>query len=338
MHCISMAEGRPFTAAVQLLDLEGNAIAEWAEVLKLAVLPSLRHLWLGGNQLQRIAGSAAQGICTACRASVLAVTAVTPGVHQHALPPESGMLMSVGEVGWSLARASLCPALLDSVLGAQLEAHKLPCTDSGWCPTPAGALAGLQTLLLRDNQISDWACIDALNAFPDLRDLRLSGNPILEGRNANCRYEVQISTSANSGPISSSTARTGSTPYFVLHPAACIQGSSATGAKPHPRQHVEVHCPASVLHTPTAGHRPGPLPGCAEWQCCWAPRAARLGAALPAHAHRQALPAILVAMQLTLTTSTVPLHRVALRRCPCKPFWSAGESLWAKQLTQAALL
>ena len=57
-----MADDRPCTAALQLLDLEGNAIADWAEVLKLAVLPSLRHLWLGSNRLQRIPGSAAQGI------------------------------------------------------------------------------------------------------------------------------------------------------------------------------------------------------------------------------------------------------------------------------------
>ena len=105
------------------------------------------------------------------------------------------MLMAVDEVAWSCGRAkkkkvSAWPCVV-RLLAAQLPAHKLPCTDLGWCPTRAGVLAGLQTLLLRDNQISDWACIDALNAFPDLRDLRLSGNPILEGQNANCRYEVR---------------------------------------------------------------------------------------------------------------------------------------------------
>ena len=109
MHGASLAEGCLFTATLQLLDLEGNAIADWAEVLKLAALPSLRHLWLGGNRLQQIAGSAAQGIINCVQSSLLAVTAVNSGAHQHALPPEHDMLMPVEEVAWT-GRAQLLPA------------------------------------------------------------------------------------------------------------------------------------------------------------------------------------------------------------------------------------
>ena len=141
MHCISMAEGRPFTAALQLLDLEGNAVADWAEVLKLAVLPSLRHLWLGSNRLQRIAGSAAQGdFVPACRASVLAVTAIGPGAHQHA-PPEHGRLISAAEVACS-GRVQPLPG------SALLALWPLSCQHrSSLAPTQDG-VSHLQGLLL----------------------------------------------------------------------------------------------------------------------------------------------------------------------------------------------
>ena len=46
-----------FAAAVlslQLLDLEDNNISDWAEVMHLSQLPSLKHLWVGGNQLQQV--------------------------------------------------------------------------------------------------------------------------------------------------------------------------------------------------------------------------------------------------------------------------------------------
>ena len=41
-------------SAVQLLDLEDNSISDWQEVMHVSHLPCLKHLWLGGNQLQCI--------------------------------------------------------------------------------------------------------------------------------------------------------------------------------------------------------------------------------------------------------------------------------------------
>lgn len=46
--------GAPLFPRLQLLDLEDNNISDWEEVMHLSHLPCLRHLWLGGNQLQRI--------------------------------------------------------------------------------------------------------------------------------------------------------------------------------------------------------------------------------------------------------------------------------------------
>ncbi len=39
----------------QALDLEGNALADWGEVARLAPLPALTRLSLGGNGLARVA-------------------------------------------------------------------------------------------------------------------------------------------------------------------------------------------------------------------------------------------------------------------------------------------
>lgn len=48
----------------------------------------------------------------------------------------------------------------------------------------------LQTLLLRDNQLSTWADVDSLNRLPNLADLRLTGNPILNDARGGGRFEV----------------------------------------------------------------------------------------------------------------------------------------------------
>ena len=53
----------------------------------------------------------------------------------------------------------------------------------------------LRTLLLRDNQLSTWADVDSLNRLPNLADLRLSGNPILNDARGGGRFEVSCSCS-----------------------------------------------------------------------------------------------------------------------------------------------
>lgn len=60
------------------------------------------------------------------------------------------------------------------------------------CAHAAGtnAFNGLQTMLLRDNQLSSWGDVDSLNRLVALTDLRLTGNPIVNDARGGGRYEV----------------------------------------------------------------------------------------------------------------------------------------------------
>ena len=52
----------------------------------------------------------------------------------------------------------------------------------------------LATLWLGNNRISSWRSLDALSALPALRELRLSGNPVLQGPEGEARFEVDSAT------------------------------------------------------------------------------------------------------------------------------------------------
>lgn len=54
---------------------------------------------------------------------------------------------------------------------------------------PTCAFPALKTLLMGDNELNSWTSVDALNSFPQLEDVRLSGNPIVNA-DASVRYEV----------------------------------------------------------------------------------------------------------------------------------------------------
>lgn len=54
----------------------------------------------------------------------------------------------------------------------------------------AGALPKLATLWLGNNCVSSWQSVDALAALPALHELRLSGNPVLQGPKGEARSEV----------------------------------------------------------------------------------------------------------------------------------------------------
>jgi hypothetical protein len=56
----------------------------------------------------------------------------------------------------------------------------------------AGApFSSLQALLLGNCRLSDWSAIDELNRFPALRELRVSGNPLLAATRGGGRFEVR---------------------------------------------------------------------------------------------------------------------------------------------------
>ena len=104
-------------AGLEALNLERNAMEEWSEVEKLASLPSLERLHLGGNRLRRVRYPA------------------------HVAKPGG--------------------------------------------PVP---FERLRALLLADNAIDDWDSVDALNDFPSVAEVRLTGNPVTES--AATRHEI----------------------------------------------------------------------------------------------------------------------------------------------------
>ena len=105
-------------AGLEALNLERNDVEEWSEVEKLALLPSLERLHLGGNRLRRVRYP-----------------------RTHVAKPRG--------------------------------------------PVP---FERLRALLLADNAIDDWDSVDALNDFPSIAEVRLTGNPVTES--AATRHEI----------------------------------------------------------------------------------------------------------------------------------------------------
>ncbi len=57
----------------------------------------------------------------------------------------------------------------------------------------AGVFPNLATLWLGSNCIHSWQSVDALSALPALQELRLSGNPVMQGPKGEARSEVRPS-------------------------------------------------------------------------------------------------------------------------------------------------
>ena len=56
----------------------------------------------------------------------------------------------------------------------------------------AEVFPNLATLWLGSNCIHSWRSVEALSALPALQELRLSGNPVMEGPRGEARSEVTI--------------------------------------------------------------------------------------------------------------------------------------------------
>lgn len=164
--------GQQAFQALEVLNLEGNCIASWEEVLRLQWLPHLSRLHLSGNPLSSIyypsTAPSAHGTASAD----------TPGVA--APPPSTGQPNSsaskAGAVAVSGTGLGLGPSTGSSGVGTRPAAVPFGC---------------LSALFLGGCQLSGWANVDQLDRFPaPLRELRLSGNPLLQGAKAGGRFEV----------------------------------------------------------------------------------------------------------------------------------------------------
>jgi hypothetical protein len=111
-------------AGLTALNLENNALEDWEHVERLAFLPKLERLHLGGNKLTRVA----------------------------------------------------------------YPAHLITDAAEGDAAPPAVPFALLKGLFFADNAVHEWESVDALNDFPAMAEVRLTGNPVTES--AATRHEI----------------------------------------------------------------------------------------------------------------------------------------------------
>jgi hypothetical protein len=126
----------PPPGALQVLNLEDNKVADWAQVELLAGMAHLHRLHLSCNPLQEVR-------------------------YPGAPPPLQQQQQQQR----------------DQQAGQQQQ-------------QPRHAFAQLHALLLGSCQLRSWSSVDQLDLFPSLQELRISGNPLLEGAKSGGRFEV----------------------------------------------------------------------------------------------------------------------------------------------------
>jgi hypothetical protein len=154
-----------------VLGLEDNDISSWWEVLRLAWLPRLRRLHLSGNPISHIwyPSAAPAGSSTPTGASRGAEAALPPPATAAA--PQQQPAAPQQHPSSSQAASGAGSATVAAVRGP--------------------AFPALEALLLGGCQIASWADVNQLDRFPALRELRLSGNPLVAGAKSGGRFEVR---------------------------------------------------------------------------------------------------------------------------------------------------
>jgi hypothetical protein len=155
MHVVAIARVCVVSFTLQVLALEDNGLSSWGEVCRLAALPCLTRLHLSGNPLHEV---------------VYPSLAHTPSTAAGA--GDAAHVSSSSSSGHTPGTG--------------------PSTEQG-VGAPGAAFPCLQALLLGSTQVSSWSSVDALDAFPGLQELRLSGTPLMAaaGPHAGRRYEVR---------------------------------------------------------------------------------------------------------------------------------------------------
>ena len=159
----------------QALVLDGNAFKAWADVAACAGFPSLQRLSLSDNVLADVQGpqpgrGLLQHALPACLpAFLLAGHALPTCHHSH----QARMCQLDGRWRSSVICERVAGSLLTVLLGV------------------SGQLGSLDSLQLAGNRLAAWEDVNRLDAFPGLQDLRLTGNPCVEGQDTvTSRLEV----------------------------------------------------------------------------------------------------------------------------------------------------
>lgn len=150
----------PGFAALKALNLEDNHISDWAQVERLAFLPALERLLMGGNKLPRVA-------------------------YPFHLIPEG-----------AATRPFAC----------------------------------LNALLLANNAVDGWDSVDALNDFPQLAEVRLTGNPVTAS--AATRHEIVARVarlSSLNGSLIADQERKDAEIRYLRRVLGLVKGAEAAG-------------------------------------------------------------------------------------------------------------
>ena len=206
---------------LRVLDLSGSLVAEWAEVSAVGrELPALRTLNLSDTALALSSpGGSFDGACFRSLSTLVlndcafrwsdaaGLLGCLPQLKElHLSGNRIGALEPPAEGGGALEHAALEVLALDdnelcewadlrSLQGLsrlselrlgrnRLSGISSPKAEGSFC------LAALKSLLAPENRLAEWSAVDALDSFPALQEVRLSGNPVLAGADHGGRHVV----------------------------------------------------------------------------------------------------------------------------------------------------
>lgn len=203
---------------LRVLDLSGTLLFEWAEVSAVGrELPALRTLNLSDTALALSApGSDFDGSLFRSLSTLVLNDCALPwsdAVNLLLGLPQLKELHLSGNGISSLSDPGVAPehgglevlALDDNELSdwadlrclqgfLRLRELRLGRNRLTEISSPRGegsfCLAALRALLVPENRLRAWSAVDALDAFPVLEEVRLSGNPVLEGSDHGGRHVV----------------------------------------------------------------------------------------------------------------------------------------------------
>ncbi|EJD02198.1 RNI-like protein [Fomitiporia mediterranea MF3/22] len=133
----------------------------WSEVIRLIpIMPNLRVLELGYNDIDRLNGSATDHHLSATKLELLNLDA-------NKLQDWSDIMISIS-----------ASTKLDRLILTSNQLQQIPQAP----PEQTVVLPNIEHIGLQDNLLSEWRNLDALNVWlPNLKTLNMSGNPLFSG-------------------------------------------------------------------------------------------------------------------------------------------------------------
>jgi len=207
--------------ALQVLGLEDNSISDWGEVLRLAGLPQLKRLQLSNNPISSITYPPQHhvplvALWAAGAPACPFVDPFTPQEQQQQplqQQQQQHQMQHQQQPQQQQEGPSPPGCHLAGKLGARSEEETAGHTEQGQQQNQQQSdqqqlsqqqsnqsppFVHLEALLLGSCRLSSWKDVDQLNLFPQLRELRLTGNPLFAAGGAAAgagrRFEVGASS------------------------------------------------------------------------------------------------------------------------------------------------